>query len=192
MKDDGIIARFFLDKYIQKSKNFLYPILGIDTPCLNTYMYWESLDDSIDEYKLIVEYPKTVTIEHELILGVYETLDSMIYIFDIDTYAKDVDRFREGKYSEFSSKLKDRILKYYKWVIGGRIMYVSEAKETGSPCHYHVFLYPRMFVREVAEEWSTVFNYYTTYEEAMAAAMECTEFCAPPNIDKETLKKDMI
>lgn len=157
-----------------------------------TYLYWDDIDESILTYNLIVEYDKNIEIDHPLLQSIYNTVDSIVYIFNMEKYKHDIDMFLDGKYSEFSADSKQKIIKYYKWIVNGRTMYSSEAKiAEGSP-HWHVFFYPRIFVNNVAKEWVYPFKYYDDEEEAFIVADTMTEFCQIFNLEKETFTKKRI
>ena len=123
----GIISTLQKD-YIQKSKLFLYPVLGIKrgsiTP-INTYMSWSS-EISLLDYKLISVYhsrtdPEFKAFETTKLVGntyfhAIEDLDdgTKAYIFDLVSISSDYDLVIDGKYSKMSAVHKQLILNHFK------------------------------------------------------------------------------
>lgn len=115
-------------EYFQKSKVFLYPILGIakksSIQVKNTYISWGDAYKEADQ-KLILQYEDVNTEAFEafkdkvlLTSPLYETHITTpdyqgIFVFDMSVLVKDWELFINGKYSRFSKILKDGILKYY-------------------------------------------------------------------------------
>ena len=114
--------------YFQKSKVFLYPVLGIKrgasvTP-LNSYVQWEPYYQTSDR-KLILPYhlrddEDFIRFEKSKLLGNslfhdFKQVDDEegIYVFDLQVLGTDYDLFLEGKYSEFSAEHKRRIKNFY-------------------------------------------------------------------------------
>ena len=185
-------GKFFIDDYFSKSWKFLYPLLGIETKPMGTYLYWEEINDCIDEYKLLVEYSKSIEVEHSSLSCIYETEDSNVYVFNLENFRADIDHFMQGSYSKFSGKAKEKVLKHWKWIKDGRQMYSSEAKLTDGDPHYHVFFYPSIFRELVAKEWHENFKYFGTYKEALDMVDNVQELCSRFDLDKETLKKKLV
>lgn len=115
-------------KYIQKSKIFLYPLLGIKrglsiTP-IQTYMAWDK-EYSVKNHKFICVYhmrtdkefkqfEKKVLLANPFFSDWYESEDSKnIYIFDFSSIAKDFDKIINGQYSEVSRVSKVAILNFF-------------------------------------------------------------------------------
>jgi hypothetical protein len=114
--------------YFQKSRVFLYPVLGIDrgssvTP-VNTYLSWENCY-SLEDKKLICvfhlredseykAFEKKKLFNNPLFHDFFETTDKLgVYVFDYSTFASDWDLVLAGKYSQLSSGLQTAILSYY-------------------------------------------------------------------------------
>lgn len=116
------------EDYFQKSKVFLFPLLGISRKSsiqvTETYITWN------DEYKdvpqkLICVYEDVsseafqafaakVLLSNPLYLGHRRCIDDRgIYIFDMNIIKNDWDHFISGSYSRMSKTLKDSVLKYY-------------------------------------------------------------------------------
>lgn len=110
--------------YFQKSKVFLYPILGSkhsDIKPINTYI----TSNKEHKYKLLclfkledniefIEFEKKYLLNNKLFEDYIQITETEgLYIFDLSNYQEDFDSFLEGKYSRFSDKLKNRIKQYY-------------------------------------------------------------------------------
>lgn len=166
-------------KYFQKSRAFLFPILGIKKTNkflpMGTYI---SIDDEIntDEMKLICVYKYSDTQEYidfekELLLSnsYFERVIKFdiyrIYIFDLSLYEIDWFNFLGGKYSNLSKDLKNIIKKYY-------------GENTMEYAYIKSFLYPQ--------------GYYEIYAELLdvrsSILINTKELCDPFNLSQETLK----
>lgn len=166
-------------KYFQKSRSFLYPILGIKksksfTPAC-TYISIEEVV-SADDMKLIVVFEPTdseefTTFEQEELLSnplfdqVMKMTDYNVYVFDLEKYKQDWTSFILGKYSQLSTVAKRAIKKYY-----GENSAEYELVDS--------YLFPD--------------KYYDTYARLLGVEVQlletARELCDPCNIDKETLK----
>ena len=114
-------------KYFQKSRSFLYPILGIKkaasfTP-VGTYIALEGLYTA-DECKLICYYKNNETkefkdFEEQMLITnplFYRLIDAdeyKLYIFDLKIYEPDWFNFILGKYSKLSTVFKRAIKSFY-------------------------------------------------------------------------------
>jgi hypothetical protein len=113
-------------KYFQKSRSFLYPILGLrrekHTIPLQTYISVEGVIEAVD-IKLICTFNDITSkefkvFENEILNNKFfaeklEIGDDTLYVFDIQEYANDYFNFILGKYSKLSDNLKKAIKKYY-------------------------------------------------------------------------------
>lgn len=114
-------------KYFQKSRSFLYPILGIKKSSYispsGTYISIEGMIIPEDE-KLICTFKKDnsegfesfenqMLITNPLFIRKMEMEDHYIYIFDLEIYRDDYFNFLMGRYSKFSPHLKRTIKNYY-------------------------------------------------------------------------------
>ena len=113
--------------YFQKSKSFLYPLLGVkktnaNSP-LNTYISIEGYI-SADEIKLIctfkndksdrfIDFENNILLSNPLFENKYQIKDYNIYIFNLEIYKEDFFNFILGKYSKLSTILKRAIKTYY-------------------------------------------------------------------------------
>jgi hypothetical protein len=114
--------------YFQKSKTFLFPILGIrkgpKTTPLQTYISWEDRITA-DQQKLLCMYDTTdpghaqieqkVLFTNPLFEGVIHSITETqsVYIFNISVFAEDYNHFLKGNYSKFSIPLKEYIINYF-------------------------------------------------------------------------------
>jgi len=114
--------------YFQKSKVFLYPVLGIargiSTVPEETYIAWPDRVKA-DDPKLICLYNCTtdpdfegfrnnVLLKHKLLDDiVLGTGEDEIYIFDLTGIGKDYQKFLNGRYSEFSEEHKNIVLDFF-------------------------------------------------------------------------------
>ena len=117
-------------QYFQKSKVFLYPLLGIKKGVryvpIETYITWEhpllSKDilvcayskDPSEEEKFNI-FTKKYLEKNELYHSRHHTGDDKLelIVFDLTYYKKDLQKFREGKYSEFSLITKRIIMDFF-------------------------------------------------------------------------------
>jgi hypothetical protein len=114
--------------YFQKSKTFIYPVLGIakrsSIQVEGTYISWLDIYNAADK-KLICVYKDVdseafkafeakVLLSSPLYHSHQKTKDNRgIYIFDMNIIRKDWAHFLSGSYSKMSKTLKDAVLKYY-------------------------------------------------------------------------------
>lgn len=116
-------------EYIQKSKLFFYPLLGIRrgvsvTP-LQTYIEWEGIY-TVNDYKFIAVYhlrddEEFKQFEDKKLLGnslfcdFFELEDGTgAYVFDFSKYKRDYKLIINGKYSMLSEEYKQQILGFFK------------------------------------------------------------------------------
>jgi len=165
-------------KYFQKSRAFLYPILGIkrekNTTPLQTYISIEGIID-VDDMKIVCIYDNTDSkefenFENEILNNPFfvekiEIVKTKLYIFNIESYKNDYFNFILGKYSKLSDSLKKAIKKYY----GEKSL---EYKYIDS------YLYPE--------------NYFEDYANILGISISSLkkvgELCNSCDIEKETYK----
>ena len=172
--------------YVQKSKLFLYPTLGIErggsvTP-IETYISWDGYYD-VTDCKLICLYhlrndTEFRNFENTKLLGNKKFYDFKqvednkgIYVFDFTPVKKDWDNFIVGHYSKLGAIHKKMIQNFF-GNAGSNYAYIES------------YLYPE--------------RYYSMYAEILAekgerAGMEANlraavELCDKPNWELETLK----
>lgn len=165
--------------YFQKSKTFIYPVLGIarrsSIQVKGTYISWLDIYTDTDK-KLIclyddVESEAFKAFETKVLLSspLYHSHQKTsnnegIYIFDMDIIKKDWAHFLSGSYSKMSKVLKEAILKYY---------YKSSEYE-----HVRSFLYP--------EEFFNIYASLLNVDEKLL--IEVGQLCNKYNRDLENLK----
>jgi len=165
--------------YFQKSRVFLYPILGIargiSTVPEETYIAWPDRIKAEDQ-KLVCLYTCTTHPDFELfrknILLKHKLLDDIvldhgedeIYIFDLAGMGKDYTRFLNGRYSQFSEELKNTVLDFF-----------VENDRTG----------------ELILSYLNPQEHYTEYARLLDVdeklLEEVGELCTAPDLKKETL-----
>ena len=171
------------NKYFQKSKSFLFPILGYRKDAnflpIQVYMSWEGLF-TIEDRKIIVVYENLKTREWNKFLmnlmnnqmfNDYHDIgnDKIIVLsFDLNCIEEDYRNVLEGKYSKLSKLLKKKISDFYSY---------------NSPewVYMESFLFPDKYV--------------TTYSEILDVEEEHIRFtgelCDLPNLEKETFKTEI-
>ncbi len=177
-------------KYYQKSLLFLYPLIGISKLVsihpTNTYLYWNG-HDGIENYELFVHYKyprdeifKNFEKEHILkntkLIGCHEVDDGMIYIFDLIYWSTDIASFLYGRYSEFTYKAKETILKFN----GASV--VSNKKVEGYTIH--IALCPQYYFKDYAEELGYINK--KTRQTDSTFLEECGELWSIYDKEKET------
>lgn len=164
--------------YFQKSRVFLYPVLGIKKGSSivpnECYISWEG-KYSIQDEKLICTYhlrtdKEFKAFESKFLFGnklfhdFFEIEDNVgVYVFDFKVFSGDIIKFSNGKYSQLSADLKRTIIKFY----------AQSVKYT----HVHSYVYPHM--------------YMNLYSDLLAVPksilLEVGELCNPPDLEKENL-----
>ena len=167
------------NKYFQKSRSFLYPVLGIKkssafTPS-GTYISLPGKYGA-EDMKLIVSFRYSDTAEFlefeaQMLTGnplfeeCFKVREYSIYVFDFQVYQNDWLQFLTGKYSKLSTVTKKAIKTYY----GDKS---SEYKYIDS------YLYPD--------------KYYDLYAKLLDVNVkdlkQIGELCDPWDMEKETLK----
>lgn len=165
--------------YFQKSKVFLYPLLGINKIAhyvpIKTYVIWEDLYEA-DDRRLICEYKNDGTFKYtsfeRRVLSPHPYLDEVInntersiYVFDLKDYPNDYDNFIKGKYSNFSIESKEKIISYFR---GSKISKYIDGYL--NPEQYH-------------EEYSDMLGI------PLEHLREVYELCSKPDFEKETFKQ---
>jgi hypothetical protein len=164
--------------YFQKSKTFLFPLLGIPkgilTSPINTFLSWSGCY-TVEDMMLICLY-QTVDVTHHLIanrhffshpafkLKAVIDKDTTVYVFDLSKFKNDYELFLQGKYSKLSETSKQAITRYF---------------GIGSPEHEYLdtYLYPD--------------KYYELYGQLMdinpSILKEVVELCDLYDPEKEKL-----
>lgn len=172
-----------VEYYFQKSRVFLYPLLGIvksnSIVPIENYVSWveggiKRTDCRLlsvyhirgdSEYKIFEEKLKTNSLFHSC----YEIEDNrMVYLFNFDGYNKEWKLFLEGKYSKYSGGVKSMIMQYY--------------KNSTNKTYVESFLYPSKF--------------YAIYSEVLGVSQEslktAVELTDPPDFQRETLNAKLL
>ena len=166
-------------KYFQKSKVFLYPLLGfkrgIKVVPSETYVAWEPYyipedmklvclyhPNKSNEYE---KYEKQVLLKHNRLCDVKQiNLHNKLFVFDFCDIKDDWEAFLQGKYSKISSKNKG-IIKGFFDINSANYVYMNS------------YLYPD--------------KYFDDYAECLNVDIDILkvvgELCETPNIEKETL-----
>jgi len=167
--------------YFQKSKVFLYPLLGIGKGSRyvpkETYMSWKDLYN-INDMKLCCVYKEKCTesyikFERNKLLKNKDFLDykklekeTHLYIFDMRMYPQTWLAITEGMYSKVNEREKQKILNFFgdKGVIGQTV---------------ESYLYPDYYHEDYAELLNVDLEFL----------QKVWEVCDKPNLKKETLLK---
>lgn len=169
-------------KYFQKSKVFLYPLLGIKRGVsvvpVETYISWHGYYNS-EDMKLICVYDvrtddEYITFEKNILLGHTRLSDYVkvnsqaVFTFDFSDLEDDWFHFIDGKYSKISMNLKQKILSFFD-------------KYSGNYAYMHSYLIPE--------------KYFSNYAELLDVEPEMLikvgELCSKPDQAKEILVMDI-
>lgn len=169
-------------KYFQKSRSFLYPILGIKkgsyaTP-VGTYIAIENLIDP-DDVKLICTYKEDdtedfKTFEEQMLITnplfdrILELDGYKLYVFDLKVYESDWFNFLLGKYSKLSSTIKRAIKIYY-------------GEKSAEYKYMDTYLHPEKYFEDYAK----------ILDVDVKELKKIGELCDPCDLDKETLKVEI-
>jgi|TARA_R110001606_G_scaffold17735_3_gene68225 hypothetical protein len=166
--------------YFQKSKVFLYPLLGIGRKAkyvpLQTYVCWDSVY-SVEDCRLILEYKTKQTKgfkdfaekyldNHDMYDDFVElSKDKVIYIFNLTkAFKPDHKRFINGKYSQLSLNAKILIIDFF-----------GDKEKAGE--YIQTFLTPD-------ESFESYAQYFKVDKDLLESI---GELCSKPDIEKETL-----
>jgi hypothetical protein len=165
-------------RYFQKSKVFLYPLLGIKRGVsvvpVETYICWQGYYTS-EDMKLICVYDirkddeykffeKNTLLSHNRLSDYVKIGSQAVLTFDFSDLGDDWSQFINGKYSKLNIKLKQKILDFFD-------------KYSGNYAYMHSYLIPE--------------KYFNNYAELLGVdaeiLIEVGELCSKPDLDKETL-----
>ena len=169
-------------KYFQKSKVFLYPLLGIKRGVsvvpVETYFSWEGYYNS-EDMKLICVYDirtdeeyvlfeKNTLLKHNRLSDYIKVNSQAIFTFDFSDMGDDWFHFINGRYSKISLELKQKILNFFD-------------KYSGNYAYMHSYLIP--------------VKYFSNYAELLDVEPEMLikvgELCSIPDTAKETLQMEV-
>ena len=178
--------------YFQKSKVFLYPLLGIKKGIrfvpIETYLNWDGYFKSDTDFFCLYNVPQTK--EENKMFEVFKQLHLktnehfiewfpisndknketlLVCHFKFDMFKRDIKKFKKGKYSQFSEYVKKRLLDFF-----GDIGTISQYVES--------YLYPE--------------HYYNIYSDLLNVPVnileEVGELCDKPNLNKETFTQELV
>ena len=170
------------ERYFQKSKVFLYPLLGIKRGSsvvpIETYISWEGHYTS-EDMKLICRYKKRTDTEyknfekniltkHTRLYDYRNNNDVSIFVFDFSDLNEDWNYFITGKYSKFNSSLKNRILKFFD-------------KHSGNYAYMQSYLMPEKHF----EDYSIILDVELDFLKKVG------ELCSKPDLEKENLQMEL-
>lgn len=195
--------KFLRLAYFQKSK-LLFAMIAQNlrtnfSPYLiETYLFNDITEENIEDYYLLAEFKSDFEITPKLekyLTNVYETIEgTFLYAFHLVSHKEDVDKFMQGKYSEFSEDTKSKIAFYYNiYSFDERSKTIIKvSKETllklrSGPFEMQVILNPSEYIREVAEEMVPLI--YEDLGEAINNVINMKEIAKKYDRRKETFTK---
>jgi hypothetical protein len=170
--------------YFQKSKVFLYPLLGIKRGSsavpIQTYLSWEGYLKT-EDIKLICVYETRTDVEYLLFekntliknprLTDYIKLEDnkTLFTFDFSDLKDDWDNIASGRYSKISKEVKYKLLNHFD-------------KYSGNRTYLETYLFPE--------------KYFTLYADLLnvneSLLKDVGELCSPPDLEKETLTTQVL
>ena len=179
------ITKLYQD-YFQKSKAFLYPVLGIRRTetinPINTYISWENHISKEDRTLIVLfdvqntqgyrSFEKLILFKNPLFVDVIECENNQnAYIFTFDEYRDDWTAFLQGRYSKMSEKIKNGAKAYY-------------GINTGEWAYMKSYFYPeqhyQQYARLLTDEKDTL--------RMIQQLIKIGELCNPYNVEREDLK----
>ena len=174
-----MVINTLYDKYFQKSKIFLYPILGIKRGIniipQETYLSWNEKYGP-EDMKLVCVYKtrkdsEYINFEANTLLKhtrLYDYInindDTSVFIFDFYDLETDWNYFIKGKYSKINNVTKNKILDFF-------------GKNSSNYVYVHSFLYPNKWFVRYAELLDVTPEFLTSVG----------ELCNTPDLEKENL-----
>lgn len=179
------IESLFLD-YVQKSRLFMYPALGIKrggsvTP-IETYVSWKDYYDETD-HKLIclyhlrddtefMNFEKTHLLGNSLFKDFKQVEEQKgIYVFDFSPFKEDWDNFIVGHYSKLSEAHKKKVQAFF-GNAGSNYAYIQS------------YLYPERYYAMYAE----ILAEKKDRESMMESLRHAVELCEKPDWKLERLE----
>lgn len=176
----------------RKSEHLLLPLIDLS----NTYQgllvkpdkvfcYWENVC-GIDCLEIGVYFKENKTnfwegfekgiLSNRNLMSYYKVEEGNAYLFTVDKYYEDVDKFLKGQYSKFDGKTKMKIRNYWS----------NSAFKDNFECpkgdYYKIIFYPERYFEKAAEELGTNVRYL----------MKSGELMSKPNIEDETVNYKII
>lgn len=166
-------------KYFQKSKSFLYPILGIRKDSafspISTYLAVKNLIEIEDirlicvfkeeETKAFRTFEENMLTTNPLFQEKIKNKENTLYVFNLEVYQKDWGNFIMGKYSKLSNTTKKAIRSFY-------------GESSAEYKYIETYLYPEKFFEEYAK----------LLDIDVEALKDTGELCDPFDMEKETLE----
>jgi hypothetical protein len=166
-------------KYFQKSKIFIYPLLGIKrgtkTVPTETYLSWNTTC-SPEDMKLIclydtshanyLEFEKEILLKHNRLSDYIKiSANKCIVTFDFSDLSEDWMHFVNGRYSQINVNVKKKILDFFD-------------KTTGNYVYVNSYLFPEKFFARYAE----------ILDVPIDLLKSVGELCDKPDFKKENLQ----
>ena len=167
------------DKYFQKSKIFLYPLLdikrGTSVVPHETYLSWKD-NISSEDMKLVTLYKKRddtmyknfvdkILLKHPRLVEHWNIdKENTVFIFDFCDLDDDWYFFTQGKYSKISNPIKRKICNFFE-------------KNSGNYLYVTSYLFPINHFQ----------NYAKILDIDVKVLKDVGELCDKPNLKKETL-----
>lgn len=175
----AMIINDIYKKYFQKSKIFLYPLLGIERGNVIPEEAYLSISDRYkpQDRRLVLVYDPRMDlkyetfkeerlVKHKLLIERFEDQNGKeIYVFDMSEFASDWDLFLAGKYSQMSLKVRNQILNYF-------------VENSANYSYLHSFLVPDKWFKRYAE----------ILDVSETLLKEVGELCDIPNLEREEFK----
>jgi hypothetical protein len=167
------------NKYFQKSKSFLYPLLGIkkNSPFnpAGTYLCIDGMIP-VDDIKLICSFEENSSEEFQKFENNMLTTNPLyhskikipgynLYVFDLDVYQNDWMNFMLGKYSKLSNVVKRAIKTYF-------------GENSAEYKYIETYLFPEKYFEQYAQ----------LLQVDLITLKKIGELCNPCDLEKETLK----
>ncbi len=166
-------------KYFQKSKIFLYPLLGIKRGTSvvprETYVSWNNTVHS-EDMKLVcvyecrqdqeyLQFEKKVILKHNRLVDLVKVdAQTLVVTFNFSDLSTDWMNFLNGKYSKIDLNTKRKILDFFD-------------KKSGNYAYVESYLFPE--------------KHYETYAKILGVDADMLksvgELCDKPNLEKESL-----
>jgi len=178
---NGVIKKIYAE-YFQKSRVFLFPVLGIKRGSIipiQSYIGWEGTIKPADRRLVCLYYrredPDFRTFERKMLLEntLFESYHEVterraVYTFDLSKYAGDWEHFLNGRYSKLSEPVKSKIKEYFR----------GQDRNYAYVCSY---VHPE--------------KYFAIYSDLLKCSMRdlkiAGELCDRPDVDKETLQVEL-
>jgi len=167
------------DKYFQKSKIFLYPLLdikrGTSVVPQETYVAWNDYISS-EDMKLVAIYKarkdimyknfinKTLLKHPRLVEHWIINDEDVVFVFDFCDLEDDWYYFTQGKYSKISNPTKRKVCNFFE-------------KNSGNHLYVNSYLYPVNHFK----------NYAKILDVGVSLLKSVGELCDKPDLRKETL-----